>query len=93
MQATDLDLSWFLMDDIREVALKDGVKVVSGHLISGINTTLHIIRRDTWAKLQEKDKLVVASYAFDGMSFVGNAYWSSSLCSSSDPAAIDHYSV
>ncbi len=40
MQATDLDLSWFLMDDIREVALKDGVKVVSGHLISGINTTL-----------------------------------------------------
>ena len=37
--------------------------------------------------LEEEDKVIVASWAWDGMSFVGNEYWAGSLGSSSDPAA------
>ena len=34
---------------------------------------IHISKRNPWDKLsiQDKDKLVVASWAWDGMSFVG----------------------
>eukprot|EP00092_Neocalanus_flemingeri_P033159 GFUD01036059.1.p1 GENE.GFUD01036059.1~~GFUD01036059.1.p1 ORF type:complete len:492 (+),score=135.53 GFUD01036059.1:206-1681(+) len=83
---SDLDLSWVIIDDKKEVKFRD-THVVNGHKIPGTNTVLHISKRNPWDKLQEEDKVVVASWAWDGLSFVGNEYWAGSLATSSDPAA------
>lgn len=83
---SDIDLSWVVHGDKKEVQLKDSA-VVSGHLIPGTSTKLHISKRDPWELLEDSEKIVVASWAWDGMSFVGNEYWAGSLMSSSDPAA------
>ena len=96
---SDIDLSWVINEKEcqpktkstqlsgSEVGCHD-TKLLSGDTIPGTKTVLHISTRDPWEKLdQVVDKVVVASWAWDGMSFVGNEYWAGSLASSSDPAA------
>jgi len=90
---SDLALSW-----VFEPALVGGKwelpkefdwgnrRAVDGSKIGDTETTLHICRREPWEKVSE-GKMVVASFAWDGMSFVGNEYWAGSTATSSDPAA------
>jgi len=80
---SDIDLSWINVD----FCTVAGHQVKSGDTIPGTSTTLHISKREPWDLLDDKEKIVVASWAWDGMSFVGNEYWAGSLHTSSDPAA------
>ena len=58
---------YFTMDIEKEVKLKDG------DMIPNTEMKIHISKRNPWDKLdvEDEDKLVVASWAWDGMSFVG----------------------
>jgi len=50
---------------------------------------IHFSRRNPFDALSTEDssKLVVAMFAWDGNSFVGNEYWNGMLSASGDPAA------
>ena len=82
-QVSDVDFSWITLPDDADLGVEDG------DLVPGTNIRIHFSKRNPWDKFQGDDrgKLVVASWAWDGMSFVGNEYWAGSLSSSSDPAA------
>ena len=62
----------FTMDKEIEVQLKDG------DMIPNTEMKIHISKRNPWDKLfvEDEDKLVVASWAWDGMSFVGKRIFS-----------------
>jgi len=83
-----VDFSWVINHGEQKIDV-DGVILRDGDLIPETNIRMHISKRNPWDKLppEHEDKLVVASWAWDGMSFVGNEYWAGSLMSSSDPAA------
>ncbi|MBA2369415.1 MAG: DUF4804 domain-containing protein [Candidatus Protochlamydia sp.] len=49
--------------------------------------TVHFSNRNPAEKLSSDQKLLVASYAWDGNTFPGNEYWMGSLSASGDPAA------
>ena len=53
--------------------IENEVKLKDGDLIPNTEMKIHISKRNPWDKLnvEDEDKLVVASWAWDGMSFVG----------------------
>ena len=69
---SDIDFSWVINHGEKKVEL-DGESLISGDKIPGTNIMMHISQRNPWDKLPEEHqgKLIVASWAWDGMSFVG----------------------
>ena len=70
---SDIDFSWILNHGEQVVKMENGVQLKDGDTIPKTEIKIHISKRNPWDKLnlQDQDKLVVASWAWDGMSFVG----------------------
>ena len=84
---TDIDFSWVINHGEMKVEM-DGESLVDGDMVPGTDIVMHITKRNPWDKLPEEHqgKLIVASWAWDGMSFVGNLLNSLNLdsCDSCD---------
>ena len=72
-----VDFSWVINHGEQKIDV-DGVILRDGDLIPETNIRMHISKRNPWDKLplEHEDKLVVASWAWDGMSFVGMSHMS-----------------
>ena len=70
---SDIDFSWIINHGVQVITLENGPQLKDGDMIPKTEMKIHISKRNPWDKLiiQDKDKLVVASWAWDGMSFVG----------------------
>ena len=70
---SDIDFSWIINHGEQVIILENGSQLKDGDMIPKTEMKIHISKRNPWDKLiiQDKDKLVVASWAWDGMSFVG----------------------
>ena len=70
---SDIDFSWIINHGEQVITLENGSQLKDGDMIPKTEMKIHISKRNPWDKLsiQDKDKLVVASWAWDGMSFVG----------------------
>lgn len=82
---SDLDFSWF-----KGKPLKCGT-VGHGEIFDNLGNPIkiHFSQRDPADKLtgENKDKLLIAQYAWDSNSYPGNEYWLGMLSASGDPAA------
>ena len=69
---TDVDFSWVINHGDKTIEL-DGDTLEDGSNVPGTDIKIHISKRNPWDKLgpEDKDKLIVASWAWDGLSFVG----------------------
>ena len=69
--------------------LPDISELQDGEDFPGTDIRINFSRRDPFSPLPEaeQDKLVVAMFAWDGNSYVGNEYWQGLLSASGDPAA------
>ena len=87
---SDVDFSWVVNTGKQSVTFGERI-LTDGELIPGTNMKMHVSKRNPWDKLEgeDRDKLVVASWAWDGLSFVGrimthcsemNHLWSESQC-------------
>ena len=73
---SDIDFSWVINHGEQLITMENGVQLKEGDMIPNTEIKIHISKRNPWDKLNPDDehKLVVASWAWDGMSFVGKQF-------------------
>ena len=73
---SDIDFSWVInkaSSEAETIKYNDDISLRAEDTVPGTNIKIHISKRNPWDKLKDEHegKLVVASWAWDGMSFVG----------------------